>query len=130
MKHRLTNIVTGAALLGIVAAPIFQASPAQADQDDHGKHKGWTKAHNINARQHRQNARIERGERSGALTGREANRLEHRERNIARVEARDRRSGGKFTAQERRNIQHRLNNTSRAIYNQKHDRQHRHHDRD
>ena len=79
----------------------------------------------INERQHNQHARIEGGERNGSLTGRESERLEGREARIRRAEARDRRSGGKFTLRERHNIQQRLNGTSRAIYRDRHNGHHR-----
>lgn len=77
----------------------------------------------VNARESRQQKRIYRGVRTGRLTRGEAYSLERRQYNIRRAEARYRRSGGTFTAKERRNIQRRLNKTNRAIYRQKHDRQ-------
>lgn len=136
MQHKLTKMITGVTLLGVIAAPALQATAQAAP--DHGRHKGWTqgqhrgwdKNHNMDARERRQDNRIYQGVRNGSLNHREYNRLERREDRIDRVEARDRRSGGRLTPQERRNIQRRLNSTNRAIYNQKHDAQHRHHDRD
>ncbi len=80
--------------------------------------------HPINHRRNEQQQRIDQGLRSGSLTPRETVRLEHREGRIAHQEARDRRSGGHFTAAERRHIEREENRTSRAIYRQKHDAQH------
>ncbi len=81
----------------------------------------------VNDRLHNQNGRIEAGERNGSLTGREADRLENRDKSIHRSEHRDRKHNhGKLTRRERRNLQHRLNNTDRAIYRDKHNGQGRH----
>ena len=80
--------------------------------------------HSINHRQTEQQRRIDQGIRRGSLTPREAGRLEYRDARIARQESRDRRSGGHFTAAERRHIEREENRTSRAIYRQKHDAQH------
>lgn len=79
-------------------------------------------AASIDARQVRQEARIERGVRSGALNGREAARLEARSAHIAQVEARDRADGRGFTARERAHVQRMESRNSRAIARQAHDR--------
>ena len=83
------------------------------------------KKRSIDSRQYRQQTRINRGINSGRLTRSETYRLQRRQANIHRVESRYRRSGGRFTYAERRNVQRRLNRTNRAIYRQKHDRQNR-----
>ena len=80
--------------------------------------------HNVNQRESRQQRRIYQGVRSGSLNRREAYRLERQQVNLRRTEARYRRSGGGLSWRERRNLEHRLNRSSRSIYNQKHDRQH------
>lgn len=80
-------------------------------------------AQNINARQDEQGERIQQGVHNGTLTKREARHLQQREAKIRRIEARDRRSGHQLTEAERRNLQTRLNRTSRAIYGQNHDAQ-------
>jgi len=82
-------------------------------------------AQGINDRRENQGDRIQQGVRSGELTRREARRLHHREAGITRSERRDRRSGDKFSATERANIQRRLNGESRAIYRDKHNAQYR-----
>lgn len=76
----------------------------------------------INARQHRQQARIAQGVRSGELTGREAARLERQERQIRREE-RLFRADGRLSPAERADLNRDLNRTSRNIYRQKHDGQ-------
>ena len=82
-----------------------------------------TRSPRINARERRQQERISKGIANGRLTPREASRLENREASIDAREAADK-SDGHFTRRERRNIEHRLNRTSRHIYRQKHDAQH------
>jgi len=77
----------------------------------------------INRRQHRQQQRIMRGVRSGALTPREAFRLERLQGRIRREECRMK-SDGTLSRWERGKLQNDLNHASRSIYRQKHDRQH------
>jgi hypothetical protein len=79
----------------------------------------------INGRQARQQARIGRGIASGALTPREAVRLERREAAIARQERCMRATGGVLTRRERAALNTRLNRLSRDIRRQTHDRQRR-----
>ena len=78
----------------------------------------------INARQHREQHRINRGIRSGELTRFEATRLEAGLLRINRYE-RHARSDGYLSPRERARLQHQLNRESRAIYRQTHDRQDR-----
>jgi hypothetical protein len=66
-----------------------------------------------------QETRIEQGLRSGALSTREAARLERGESRIDRVEARDLRNGP-LTPQEQARINRMQNAESRAIYDEKH----------
>lgn len=121
MKQKLLKLIAPVALLGVTALPVLISTPAEAAVTHHHH---WNR-HNINARQHHQQGRIVRGERNGSLTYREANRLERREGQINAIEARDRRSGGRFTTRERHQVQRDLNQENRAIYRQKHDRQDR-----
>lgn len=79
----------------------------------------------VNARRDEQGERIQAGVHNGSLTRREAEQLREREARIRQTEARDRRSGHRLTDAERRDLQRRLNSTSRDIYKQKHDRQNR-----
>jgi len=79
----------------------------------------------INERQRNQHRRIHQGIRSGELTRREAHRLHARQSRIRTREAYARHSGGEFTARERFRIQKQLNQSSRGIFRQKHDRQDR-----
>jgi len=69
-----------------------------------------------------QEKRIQHGIQSGALTQREATRLETEEAKIKTDEEFARKSGGKFTNAERRRINRDLNHASRDIYREKHDR--------
>ena len=78
---------------------------------------------NIPKRQGTQKARITQGVRTGSLTPREARHLAKKQRRIHRSIVRDRRDGERFTARERAKEQRRLNQQSRSIHRQKHDRQ-------
>jgi hypothetical protein len=82
-------------------------------------------AQDVNEREHNQQQRIRQGVRSGELTRREALRLEREQARIRLAEARARRSGSEFTLRERARIQRELNQSSRHIRRQKHDRQDR-----
>ena len=76
----------------------------------------------IDQRQANQEKRIDQGIASGALTTKEATRLDKRE---AKIES-DKlaaKADGKVTGAERRKLQHEENHASRAIHRQKHDRQ-------
>ena len=115
----MKNLKLMIALAGVMAlAPMVTASAATAP----AYHRHRT---GIEARQRHQNARIEQGERSGALTYRESERLERQEARIERQEDRYQASGGRFTPAERARIQRELNRESLRIYNQKHDGQYR-----
>jgi Ni/Co efflux regulator RcnB len=75
----------------------------------------------VDQREHRQEQRIRQGERSGALTDREARRLQHRETRLHRTEARMRwRNGGHLTPQQRHRLHRMENRDSRAIHRLKH----------
>lgn len=76
----------------------------------------------LDARQARQEQRIEAGVASGALTYKEATRLEHK---ADRIEAREARmeADGKLSRVERAKLHHAMDKQSARIYRQKHDRQ-------
>jgi hypothetical protein len=75
----------------------------------------------IDAREANQQRRIEQGIQSGTLTPAETKRLERREMSIERQEQRMRaRDGGELTKHDRAVLNRRLDNTSRAIYRNKH----------
>lgn len=83
----------------------------------------------VNDRQAQIDRRIDQGLRSGELTRHEAVRLREQFREIARLERHFRRTDGRFTAHERREIDRRLDRLSDRVYAQKHDRQDRDHRR-
>ena len=80
--------------------------------------------HGINAREHREQQRINQGIRSGELTRREARRLEAGLARI-RIDERYARADGNVTPRERARLERELNRESRGIYRQKHDGQDR-----
>ncbi|MBZ5722607.1 MAG: hypothetical protein LAO03_19890 [Acidobacteriia bacterium] len=70
--------------------------------------------------------RIANGVASGQLTAGEAARLENQQKNLHNEVAADRAAnGGKLTPAERAKVNRQQNRTSRNIYHQKHDAQHR-----
>jgi Ni/Co efflux regulator RcnB len=78
-------------------------------------------AQGVDQRQHRQEQRIQQGERSSALTPREAGRLQHRETRLQRSEARMRwQNDGRLSHRQRERLARMENHDSRAIYRLKH----------
>jgi hypothetical protein len=80
----------------------------------------------VGQRQRNQQERIAQGVKSGQLNARETARLESREAAIHKEVHNDRvANGGKLTPAEKAKVNRQENRTSRAIYRQKHDAQHR-----
>jgi len=81
--------------------------------------------HEINQRKENQQDRIAQGVKSGQLTPRETRHLEAREAHINHQEARMKAAnGGHLTPGERAKINREQNQTSRAIYRDKHNARH------
>ncbi len=75
----------------------------------------------VGARAENQQQRISQGVRSGQMTAAETRNIENREANINREVRQDRQAnGGRLTQQERQQVNRQQNQTSRAIYNDKH----------
>ncbi len=77
----------------------------------------------VNQRQHRQQARIEQGTRSGTLTPAETKQLRRQQTRIARYEARSRADGNGLSRRERANLAGMQARANHNIAHQKHDRQ-------
>lgn len=77
----------------------------------------------VDQREANQEARIQQGVQSGALTPREARRLEGGQQRVENMEARAK-SDGVVTRQERARLHHAQDVQSRRIAAEKHDRQH------
>jgi len=103
MKATVMSLLVG---LGVCAAPVIAG------------------AQTINRIEHREQARIRQGIRSGELTSAEARRLEAEQARI-RVDERFARADGKLTLKERERLHKELRHASRDIYRQKHDNQER-----
>lgn len=101
-----------AALLATAAAGTFAQAAAPAASTP-----------GVDARQQRQEARIQQGAASGALTGREQRRLHREQRAIGHAEDKAK-ADGVVTGGERAKLHHMQNQASRDIRHQKHDRQH------
>ena len=95
-----------------VAAVATLASPAFAQSS----------TPRIDQRQANQERRIEQGEKSGALTKKEANKLEKGQAHVQKMENKAV-ADGKVTAKERARIEHAQDKQSRRIYREKHDKQ-------
>jgi hypothetical protein len=76
----------------------------------------------VDAREAKQDARIDQGVASGQLTARETRRLEREQKHIAKVEAHAK-ADGKVTVAERARLHRAQNAASRDIARQKHDAQ-------
>ncbi len=77
----------------------------------------------VDQREMQQQARIQQGARSGALTQKEYQRLESGQQHVANMESKAK-ADGVVTKQERQKLRHAEDVQSRHIFNQKHDRQH------
>ncbi|MEJ7624655.1 MAG: hypothetical protein WKF34_11745 [Pyrinomonadaceae bacterium] len=107
---RIIGISFAALLLGFAFATDTVA------QSKYGKYS-------INGRQQNQRQRLVGGVRSGELTYLETYQLGREQAQIHRMETRFRRSGDGLSYREGVRLQHELNQASRHIYKQKHDRQ-------
>jgi hypothetical protein len=79
----------------------------------------------INQRQANLEHRIDQGVRTGDLTRPEALRLRGEYRDLARLEARYRQTGGGLSVSERGDLDRRFDRLSDRVYAERHDRQER-----
>jgi hypothetical protein len=95
-------------ILGVLAAASLAiALPAAAEP--------------LNQREHRQDARIERGVQTGAISPKTAVRLHRREASIRHAERTMRMEhGGRLTRQDRKVLNHRLTRVSHVIHARAH----------
>lgn len=100
-------------LLALCCTAAFAQAPAPATSASTPR---------VDARQAKQEARIEQGQASGALTPRETRRLEREQKGITKAEA-NAKADGTMTAQERKRLHHLQNKASHDIKHQKHDAQ-------
>ena len=121
---KITNILIISASIGLLASTSIaqstatQSSPeAVATPAAKPKHKN-----SVNARQNRQEKRIEQGVASGELTNKEAAKLNKRQDKLEQKEARMR-SDGELSNKERAKLQNDLRKSNKAIKKQKHDKQ-------
>jgi hypothetical protein len=93
----------------------------QIYQDKHNANTARYGNSEVGQRGENQQDRIAQGIKSGQLTAGETAKLENQQRGINQQVAADRAAnGGKLTQGEKRQINHEQNNTSRNIYNKKH----------
>lgn len=103
---KILNILVITAVAGFAAPGFAQTSSSKR----------------IDARQAIQERRIEQGQKSGALTGKEAARLEKGQARVQKMEDKAM-ADGKLSAKERRRLENAQDRQSRKIRREKHDRQ-------
>jgi hypothetical protein len=113
------RVILAAAALGSVLA---LAAPANAQHYGAQNYGAWQ---SIDQRQDSLERRIDRGVRDGSLTRREAALLRDEFRDLERLEARYRRTDGRFTAWERADLDRRFDALSARIRYERHDAQNR-----
>ena len=96
----------------VISASVFAQAPSTPG----------TNTPKIDARQAKQEKRIDQGVASGQLTDKEAARLDKREANLSKVEAAAK-ADGVVTKKERAKLTKMENKDSKHIYRQKHDKQ-------
>ncbi len=104
-------LITTMAALAMSVALAAQASEGPAPETPR-----------VDARQARQQDRIQQGVDSGALTAHERHRLQHQQDRIRHAE-RHAKADGTVSASERQRLERLQDRSSRSIYRQKHDRQ-------
>jgi YXWGXW repeat-containing protein len=107
------------------SAQMSHQSAARVDRSNYVSVNHGTPAHpegmGVNARQDRQQNRINQGVKSGQLTRGETAHIEHNETAIHNEVHNDRAAnGGHLTPQEHNQVEHQQNRESRQIYNDKH----------
>ena len=107
-------------ILGLIFASLVMVFGLSA-QDSFGQSK--TKKWSVNSREQRQQKRIVSGIKSGELTAKETFKLGREQYKIRRMEDRFKDSGDGLSWKERYKLQRELNQSSRHIYKQKHDKQ-------
>jgi hypothetical protein len=110
MKTKITLVT----LLAVLALPVLAQTPAPKDP---------LATPGIDRHQANQERRIDQGGQSGALTGKEAARLDKGQTHVQNMEDKAK-ADGQVTAKERARIQHTQRVQDRRIHRQKHDRQH------
>ena len=113
MSIRRITLAT-AAVLGLLAGTGLAQSVATTPASPGNRY------FHIEQRERIQQHRINRGIENGSLTPNEAGRLERQQARFERVENRDRASGGRLSARERRQLYRDQNRESRNIYRLKH----------
>ena len=113
-----TKATTWLACVALAGAILFTTAPLAEARDRGSRTPG------INRREANQKHRIQQGVRSGELTRRETARLAAEQARIRAMERRAR-ANGEVTARESARLQRQLNQSSRHIYQQEHDRQDR-----
>lgn len=109
-----TSLIATALFLAFAGNTVYAQTPPSTDP---------AATPGVDRRLENQDKRIEQGKQSGALTPREAARLERRDAKIEADVAKAK-ADGVVTKDERKKLHRELDHQSKAIARQKHDRQH------
>lgn len=110
--------------LSTLAAAVLAFANFAATAQDGAASAPGTHTPRIDARQAKQEKRVDQGIASGELTKREARRMNRQQAAVNKAEDKAK-ADGTVTAQERRRLTKAQNQTSRNIHRQKHDAQER-----
>jgi len=127
MKNKITNsllvLAVGGLLLTGSALAQTSTDPATSGAGPGVVDPGHPRVNEVNSRETNQQDRIANGIQDGQLTPGQAAHLEKNEQKIDNQEKRDMaKNGGHLTKQEQRRLNQRLNQQSRQIYKDKHDK--------
>ena len=127
MKGRFSNLLLALAAGGLIVVSSATAqtttAPAPAGpKAGPGAHDpGHPRVNQVNRRQTNQQRRIANGVKNDKLTPNQTAHIERREAGVERTEKRDMsQDNGHLTKADQRNLNHRENNISHTIYDDKH----------
>ena len=133
MKTFLITALAAASLTALAAPAFAQPGPGYGGRPGYERGPGYDRGGpgfdrgrdyyggSINEREAQIDARIDRGERSGDLTRREAWRLRSELRDIQRLERRYRFTDGHISGWERQDLERRLDRLSRQVFRERRD---------
>lgn len=121
MKRTLFFSIATLALSGLLAAPGFAQNPNTQGAGPGKDDPNHPRVNQVNAREQEQQNRIANGMKSGALTPKEAGKLERQQQHIVKQEKKDMAAhNGHLTKREQAKLNKEQNKASKNIYEKKH----------
>lgn len=121
MKRTLLFSIATLALGGMLSVPGFAQNPNTQGAGPGKDDPGHPRVNQVNNREQNQQNRIANGMKSGAVTPKEAGKLEAQQQRINNSEKKDMAANnGHLTKAEQTNLNKRQNAASENIYNKKH----------